>query len=86
MCGKFWILSPIILVLGIVFGLEWVYIDQFLFYYWDKYPLFLFIFSIPFYIDSILIFVNLFVCAAVDPGEVSKSWVYNLLYISLNKT
>lgn len=77
--GKLWLLSPIIIVLGIIFGLEWVYIDQFIGYYWQYYPLFVFSFSIFFYIDSALIFVNLFVCAVVDPGEVSKSWVM-LLY------
>lgn len=73
--GKIWILSPIILVLGIIFGLEWVYIDQFLLCYIRDYPLLVICSSIPFYIDTILIFANLFVCAIVDPGEVSRTWV-----------
>ena len=73
--GKLWVLFPMVPVFGIIFGLEWVYIDQFLLVYWNDYPLLLICISIPFYIDTFLIFANLFVCAIVDPGEVSRTWV-----------
>lgn len=73
--GKMWILAPIVIVLGIVFGLEWVYYEQFVCYYWKYYPTFVVCISILFYIDSALILVNLFVCTVVDPGEVSRTWV-----------
>jgi len=79
--GKLWLLSPIIIVLGIVLGLEWIYIDQFIGYYWQYYPMFVFFISIPFYVNSALIFVNLFVSAIVDPGEVSRTWVLLVLII-----
>ena len=73
--GKLWLLSPILIVLGIVIGLEWIYIDQFLGTYWKKCPTTVFFISIPFYINSFLIFATLFASAIVDPGTVSKDWV-----------
>jgi len=79
--GKLYLLSPIIIVLGIILGLEWIYIDQFLGYYWKLYPIMVFLISIPFYINTLGIFANLFVCAIVDPGGVSKDWVFfNIIY------
>ena len=82
--GKLWILFPIVIVLGIVLGLEWVYIDQFLGYYWKLYPTLVFLISIPFYINSFMIFATLFASAVVDPGGVSKDWVIFLSRIHGN--
>lgn len=74
--GKLSLLSPILIVLGIVLGLEWIYIDQFLGTYWKSYPVMIFLISIPFYINTFGIFANLFVSAVVDPGGVNKDWVF----------
>ena len=73
--GKLWILSPILIVLGIVGGLEWIYIELFLQKYWREHALAVFCVSIPFYVNTLLIFANLLACAIVDPGGVSEDWV-----------
>jgi hypothetical protein len=73
--GRISVVAPIIIVLGIINGLEWIYIEEFLLFYWTKYPLMVFLISIPFYINSFLIYANLTACAIVDPGGVSKEWV-----------
>jgi hypothetical protein len=77
--GKLWILAPILIVLGIVGGLEWIYIDQFLYKYWDQYTFWVFVVSVPFYLNTFMIFANLVACAIVDPGGVSAAWVTSCL-------
>lgn len=74
--GKVSIVAPIPIVLGIVFGLEWIYIDQILLYYWDAHKFLMVLLSIPFYIVSAMIFTTLFACAIVDPGGISRDWVH----------
>ena len=73
--GRIGILSPVIMVWGIIGGLGYVYITSFIGHYWESNPLMVILLSIPYYFVYINIWAHLTMCMLVESGKVSKRWV-----------
>jgi len=72
LCVKFLILLPLVVPLGFVALVQWVYIIKVLLYYTN--PFLKFFLSTLFYTSTTLTVTNLFKCTFSNPGEVNRDW------------
>eukprot|EP00826_Nyctotherus_ovalis_P037378 TRINITY_DN3403_c0_g1_i1.p1 TRINITY_DN3403_c0_g1~~TRINITY_DN3403_c0_g1_i1.p1 ORF type:complete len:305 (-),score=-17.71 TRINITY_DN3403_c0_g1_i1:127-1041(-) len=74
LCGKLLILLPLIVPLGFIAAVQWIYYKQVLFYYWSANPFFDLLISTVFYLGSVLTATSLLMCTFSSPGSVNKDW------------